>query len=143
MSAITRILQCDLDVREQYPNYYLHEELSQYSGLDVREVRSTDPANAAWEAGQGPGSWECMEHNWMGIRDSPYQSLQWQMRLKFEIYRDQKDTVNPFHWDRVELNLPGSRGYRLDLPWVMKIRKNSHLVVEIFVYVDDGRPTGY
>ncbi len=48
-------LQCDLDVGERFPNYYLHEELHQYSGVDVREVRSADPADAAWEAGRGPG----------------------------------------------------------------------------------------
>ncbi len=40
-------------------------------------------------------------------------------------------------------NLPGSKGYRLDLPWVMKLRKDGHLVAEIFVYVDDGRMTGH
>ncbi len=71
-------------------------------------------------------------------------SLQWQVRLKFEVFGDRKDTANPFHWDRVEFNLPGSRGYQLHLPWVMKIREDGHLAAEIFVYVDDGRPTaGY
>jgi hypothetical protein len=79
----------------------------------------------------------------MGLRDSPYRSLQWQVRLKFEVYGDRKDTANPFHWDRVEFNLPRSRGYRLDLPWVMKIRKDGHLAAKIFVYMDDGRATGY
>ncbi len=37
------------------------------------------------------------------------------------------------------LNLPGSRGYRADLPWVMKIRADGFLAAEIFVYVDNGR----
>jgi hypothetical protein len=40
-------------------------------------------------------------------------------------------------------NLPGSKGYRSDLPWVMKLRKDGHLAAEIFVYVDDGRTTGH
>jgi hypothetical protein len=39
--------------------------------------------------------------------------------------------------------MPGSKGYRFDLPWVMKIRADGHLAAEIFVYVDDGRPTGH
>jgi hypothetical protein len=134
-------LQCDLDVGEQFPNYYLHEELCQYSGVDVREVRSMDPANAAWEAGCGPGPWECWERNWMGLHSLPYQSLQWQVRLKFEVYGDRKDTSNPFHWDKVKFNLPGSRSYHSDLPWIMKIREEGHLAAEIFVYVDDSRPT--
>jgi hypothetical protein len=59
-------LQCDLDVGEQFPNYYLHEDLRQYSGVDVREVRSTDPADADWEAERGPGPWERWDCNWMG-----------------------------------------------------------------------------
>ena len=31
----------------------------------------------------------------------------------------------------------------MDLPWVMKLRKDGHLVAEIVVYVDDGRTTGH
>jgi hypothetical protein len=42
----------------------------------------------------------------------------------------------------VDLNLPGSKGYRADLPWVMKVRWDGELVAEVFVYVENGRPTG-
>ena len=75
----------------------------------------------------------------MGLRDSSYRSLQWQVRVKLEVYWDQRVLLNPFHWDHVRLNLPGGRGYRSDLPWVMKIRADGLLAAEIFVYVDDGR----
>jgi hypothetical protein len=33
-----------------------------------------------------------------------------------EVYGNRKDVSNPFHWDHVEFNLPGSKGYRSDLP---------------------------
>ncbi len=79
----------------------------------------------------------------MGLRDSPYRSLQWQVRLKLEVYGDRKALGNPYHWDRVEFNLPGSKGYRSVLPWVMKIRADGHLAAENFAYVDDGRATGH
>ena len=79
----------------------------------------------------------------MGLQDYPYWSLQWQVRLKFEVYGNRRNTENPFHWDRVEFNLPGSKGYRSDLPWIMKIRFDGHLAADVFVYVDNGRPTGY
>ena len=69
----------------------------------------------------------------MGLRDSPYRSLQWQVRLNYEVYGDRKDQTNPYHWARVEFNLPGSKGYRSDLPWIMKLREDGHLAVEIFV----------
>jgi len=33
----------------------------------------------------------------MGLHNSPYQSLQWQVQLKFEVYGDRKNAANPFH----------------------------------------------
>jgi hypothetical protein len=78
----------------------------------------------------------------MGLRDSPYRSLQWQTRLKLEVYQDRRLRTNPFHWERVEMNLPGLTGYRANLPWVMKVRWDGELAAEVFVCVDDGRPTG-
>jgi hypothetical protein len=42
----------------------------------------------------------------MGLLESPYRSLQWQVRLKFEVYGNRKDLNNPFHWDKVVWNLP-------------------------------------
>ena len=99
-------------------------------------VRSRDPRDESWEASR-QGTWERWERNWMGLRDSPYRSIQWQIRLKLEVCGDQRVLANPFHWDRVELNLPSSKGYRSDLPWVMKIRCNSHLATEVYVYMDN------
>ncbi len=133
--------QCDLDVGEQFLNYKLHESLRELSGVDIREVRSRGPLDAQWEASRGD-NWERWERNWMGLRDSPYRSLQWQARLKLEVYGDQRLRSNPFHWERVVLNLPGLTGYRADLPWVMKLRWDGDLAAEVFVYVDNGRPTG-
>ena len=133
--------QCDLDVGEQFLNYKLHGLLRLLSGVDVREVRSRSPADASWEATR-PGNWERWERNWMGLRDSPYRSLQWQARLKLELYGDRRVRSNPFHWEKVIFNLPGSKGYRADLPWVFKLRWDGKLGVEVFVYVDDGRAIG-
>jgi hypothetical protein len=78
----------------------------------------------------------------MGLRDSPYQSLQWQARLKLELYGDRRIRSDPFHWERVIFNLPGSKGYRADLPWVFKLRWDGKLGVKVFVYVEDGRVIG-
>ena len=135
--------QCDLDVGEQFLNYPLHKDLREFSGVDVSGVRSTDPADTEWERQRGTGVWERWERNWMGLRDSPYRSLQWQVRLKYEAYGDRRNRDNPFHWEKVLFNLPGSKGYRSDLPWVMKVRFDGNLAGEIFVYVDDGRVVGH
>ena len=135
--------QCDLDIGEQFLNFPLHTDLREYSGVDVRGVQSLNQGDQEWEDERGPAPWERWERNWMGLRDSPYRSLQWQVHLKLEVYGDRKALDNPYHWDRVEFNLPGSKGYRSDLPWVMKIRCDGHLAAEIFVYVNDGRATGH
>ena len=134
--------QCDLDVQDQFLNFILHKHMREYSGVDVREVRSVAQEDTEWELSR-PGSWECWHRNWMGLRDSPYRSLQWQVRPKLEVYGDRRALSNPFHWDHVELNLPRSRGYRADLPWVMKIRADGFLAAEIFVYVNNGRVVAY
>jgi hypothetical protein len=134
--------QCDLDVQDQFLNYKLHKSMREYSGVDVQGVRSLATEDASWERLR-PGRWERWERNWMGLRDSPYRSLQWQVRLKLVVYADRWNPANPFHWDHVRLNLPGSPGYRADLPWVMKIRSDGTIAAEIFVYVDDGRAVGH
>ncbi len=132
--------QCNLDVGKQFLNYKLHKSLRELSGVDVREVRSKDPSDAQWKASRG-GSWERWEQNWIGMHDSLYCSLQWQARLKLEVYGDQRLRTKPFHWDRVVMNLPGSTGYWADLPWVMKVRWDGQVATKVFIYVDDGRPT--
>jgi hypothetical protein len=134
--------QCDLDIGEMFLNFLLHEELKRLSGVDIQYGRSTDPQHAAWESERG-GRWERWCRNWMGLADSPYRSIQWLIRLKFETYGDHTCQANPYHWDRVVLNLPGVKGYRPDLPWVMKLRWDGHLATEVYVYVDDGRVVGF
>jgi hypothetical protein len=134
--------QCDLDVQDQFLNFKLHRSMQEYLGVDVSHVRSEATSDMAWEESR-PGRWERWERNWMELRDSPYRSLQWQVQLKMEVYGNRKDVLNLFHWDHVEFNLPGSKGYRSNLPWVMKIRIDGFLAAKIFVYVDNGWVVGY
>ncbi len=68
--------QCDLDVGEQFLNFPLHTDLREYSGVDARGVRSLNQGDQEWEDKRGLGPWERWERNWMGLRDSPYCSLQ-------------------------------------------------------------------
>jgi hypothetical protein len=128
-------------VGKQFLNFKLHDNLQQLSGVDVHEVRSRDPVARPWEASRTE-NWERWERNWMRLWDSPYRSLQWQARLKLEVYGDCRALANPFHWDKVVFNLPGAKGYQANLPWVMKIGWDGKLAAEVFVYNDDGRPTG-
>eukprot|EP00985_Skeletonema_marinoi_P005574 scaffold2427_cov153-Skeletonema_marinoi.AAC.3 len=65
------------------------------------------------------------------------------IKAKYCAYGDRHDHTNPFQWDAVLLNLPGDEGYDPSLPWVMKVRKDGHLACEVYIYVDDGRFTGW
>jgi hypothetical protein len=130
-------------VGKQFLNFKLHDDLRQLSGVDICKVRSRDPAAEPWEASRTE-NWERWEQNWMGLWDSPYHSLQGQacLKLELEVYGDCRALVDPFHWDKVVFNLPEAKGYWADLPWVMKIHWDGELVAEVFVYVDNRRPTG-
>ncbi|KAL7530331.1 hypothetical protein ACHAXR_005038 [Thalassiosira sp. AJA248-18] len=79
----------------------------------------------------------------MGLTDSPYRSLQLMIKAKFIAYANREKRCNPFHWEKVILNLPGAKGYNPRLPWVMKVRWDGNLACEVYVYVDDGRITGW
>ncbi len=75
----------------------------------------------------------------MGLTDLPYLSLQLLTIAKFVAYGDHKLEGNPFQWDHVKLNLPGSRHYDAARSWIMKIRFDEELVCEVHVYVGNGR----
>jgi hypothetical protein len=66
--------QCNLDVQDQFLNFILHKHMREYSGVDVRKVRSVALEDMGWELSR-PGPWERWHRNWMGLRDSPYRSL--------------------------------------------------------------------
>eukprot|EP00956_Cyclotella_meneghiniana_P033568 scaffold97112_cov54-Cyclotella_meneghiniana.AAC.1 len=93
-----------------------------------------------WEAGRDQ-CWERWVRNWMGLRDSPGRSGQMMILAKELAYGDRHDATNPFQWDRVVLNLPGSEHYEPRLPWVFKLRKDGTVASEAYIYVDDNRVT--
>jgi len=78
----------------------------------------------------------------MGLKSSPYNCVQGIMHLAETILGDPSDENNPFQWAEVTLNLPGSKTYDPSKPWVYKVRLDGKIACDIFIYVDDLRPTG-
>jgi hypothetical protein len=134
--------QADLDLAEMFLCFPLGMELRPYAGVDVKLIWSKGEGAAEWERGR-TRPWERWARNFMGLRDSPYRSLQLMLMAKYLSYGERSDPNNPFRWERMVLNLPGSEYYDPSLPWVMKVRSDGHLACEVFVYVDDGRITGW
>ena len=133
--------QADLDIGEMFLNFTLHEELRKFSGVDITHMRSDDLADQEWES-QRVKRWERWCRNWMGLRDSPYRSLQMLLKAKAVAYGDRHDASNPFQWNKVILNLPGSSEYMSGKPWVQKVKEGGKVASDCFIYVDDGRGTG-
>lgn len=99
-------------------NFNLGPELQQYSEVDLTTLCMSRSLRRHWKR------WT---QNFMGMRDSPYQSIQMMIIAKFIAYGDHKDRRNPFHWEEIILNLPGLWNYDPTLPWVFKVRYDGHL----------------
>ena len=79
----------------------------------------------------------------MGFRSCPYNAIK-ACSWSEEVIRGSPNDVNsPFHWDCVVLNLPGTTNYNPMLPWLYKWNSTYECIAgDIFIYVDDIRPTG-
>jgi hypothetical protein len=126
----------DLDIGEMFLNFVLHSELRALCGVDLTQYGGTENEfqTVAWEV------WQQVV---MGLKPSPYQAVQGMMVAEEIIKGDPANTRNPFRWDVVRLNLPGSTNYDPALPWVSKIRLDDLKVpCNIVIFVDDLRVTG-
>ena len=120
----------DNDYGEQFLNFPLHPDLQKYCGVDLSQLFPDRESQLII------GRWT---RNAMGLRPSPYNSVQGALRAKHFIMGDPKEANNPFAWERIVLNLPGSKEYDPRLPWVMKVRKDGNLASGVAQYIDDLR----
>ena len=156
-SLLPGYYQADIDIGEMFLNFMLGKEVRKYAGVDVsalkckREDLPADGSPPTWWKEEGSPldweqdrtkSWERWVRNFMGMRDSPWRSIQMLLIAKVIAYGDRKDPNNPFQWESAILNLPGSWNYDPTLPWVYKLRVDLSIANEIYVYVDDGRVCG-
>jgi hypothetical protein len=146
-SLLPGYCQADIDIAEMFLNFILGEELRPYSGVDIRHVRTgksdlkEGEKMPLWEQ-ERTRAWERWVRNWMGLRDSPYRSIQLMIIAKEQAYGNRLDTNNPFQWSQVVLNLPFNWEYNPDLPWVFKVREDGDIACEVYCYVDDGKIIG-
>ena len=126
----------DVDLGEMFLNFILHASLQQYCGVDLKPYFLDElgpKAKTLWEV------WtRCM----MGLKNSPYGCVKG-ILIAFEMVRgDFRDESHPYHYSKIELNLPGSENYDPSKPWVCKIRNDGQLANDTVVYVDDLRSMG-
>ena len=109
--------------------------------MDVSLLKSNDPDHQEWEE-ERASNVERWGRAMMGLKPSPFFAIQQMMWAKESIVGDKDDPNNPFRWDRVELNLPCTKGYDPKRPWVSKVRGDGVIASDVFLYADDVRHTG-
>ena len=78
----------------------------------------------------------------LGITDSPHHACQAVTWAKCIAIGDQLEPNNLFAWKKVVLNLPGTKEYYFQKPWVFKQRVDGLLTAELFICVDNGQTIG-
>jgi hypothetical protein len=127
--------QSDMDVGEMFYNFMLDRELRSACGIDVQPYLG------------GPGRkrvpWMCWSRCVMGLRPLPYGCVRMEALADEIIRGDHTQPNNPFHFDALRLNLPGSSTYDPRLPRVSKIvTASGRIAGDLGTYVDDLRPVG-
>lgn len=124
----------DLDIGEMFLNFPLHESLQACSGIDLTPYRhilnlpSDQPAHFRWV------------RTWMGARPSPYIAVLYYYIADELIRGNHLDVNNPFYWDQVQLNLPGTSSFDPTKPRVMKIDSRFlRIAADLVTYIDDLR----
>ena len=74
----------------------------------------------------------------MGITDLPYHACQAVTGAKCIAMEDRLESNNPFAWENVVMELPGTEEYDYQSTWVFKKRFDGLLAVEFFIYVEKG-----
>ncbi|GKY90814.1 hypothetical protein MPSEU_000054200 [Mayamaea pseudoterrestris] len=129
----------DNDFGEMFYNFWLHEELRPYTGIDLTGLCPDERSI------RGGRIWEHFTRPTMGLGPSPYQAVQGALQFKGLVLgrgsAEASADSNAFHWVSVELNVPGMLAYDPAQPWISKRRKDGRVAVDMHLFVDDSRTT--
>jgi hypothetical protein len=103
----------DLDVGEMFSNFSLHPTTQPWAGVDLTLFLPSADGRLQWMR------W-C--RSLMRCKSSLYQACQAMLVADELIRGSPRDMKNPFRWDWVRMNLPGSANYCCSKPWVSKVR---------------------
>ena len=122
----------DVDAGEMFLNFPLDIRMRKYCGVDI-----------SWSSEDGSKLWACWHRMAMGMRPSPWVTIRLLMWMMEVVVGDRKAVTNPFRWDSVKLNLPGSSCYDPTLPRVYKWNEIAKVIsCECNFFCDDFRVVG-
>jgi hypothetical protein len=125
------------DIGEMFLNFMLEENCACLEGVDLTHYMPKGET-----AGEGRRHLVRWNRCLMGGTFSPYQTGKGMGHAKEMIMGDPNDCSDVFQWKEVRLNLPGVEDYDPSLSWVSKIREDGRVAADLFIYMDDLRPTG-
>ena len=140
MPTMTNVIDCavhtswfgDVDAGEMFLNFPLDLRMRKYCGVDI-----------SWMRKDGSQLWECWHRMAMGMKPSPWVTirlLSWMMEI---VLGNTKEVTNPFRWDSVKMNLPGSEDYNPALPRVTKWNERANAIAcDCKFFCDDFRVIG-
>ncbi len=132
----------DRDVGDMFLDFQLHKDVRPFTGVNLTLLydrpEDPEPRMAVWDS------------NLMGFAVSPYNSIKMALvakeicrgnHLEMGIRCDGKE-LNPFQWEVISLNLPGTKVYDPHFSWIVKRRKDGRIACDLFTFVDDERVVG-
>ena len=127
----------DIDLGEMFLNYFLDPRIRPYAGVDVTLIGDLLRDKSPDEKKLILMRWE---RSLMGLKPSPYNCTRAFAWGEDFVRGDRRDPKNPFRWDKVVLNMPGTEDYDPRLPWVFRYDSVRGQVAAFFcTYVDDIR----
>ena len=121
----------DNDMGDFFLNFPMHQSLQSYCGVDVSELFPDESRK------------EMMIVMWlraaMGLTNSPHLTTMQAGVSDRLILGDRTEKGNPFEWERVVENLPGTPSYDGRFPWIYKVRKDGRLAGDTRRFMDDLR----
>eukprot|EP00956_Cyclotella_meneghiniana_P014553 scaffold21828_cov62-Cyclotella_meneghiniana.AAC.2 len=133
-SLDSRSWMTDRDIGDMFLNFPLHEEARPFAGVDIKPILTGEEANKF--------RWYQWVRNAMGFAPSPYNSIKMALIAEEVIRGDRTDRNNPFHWEEIRLNMPGTVDYDPTQSWIMKLRADGMSACDFFTFVDDERVKG-
>jgi hypothetical protein len=125
----------DTDIGDMFLNFQLHHSVWPFAGVDVAPILDEEGRILKER-------WSYWVRNAMGFKSSPYNSIKMALVAEEVIVGDRTDPSNPFQWEQVELNLPGTPTYDPPKAWICKVGRDGLTTSVLFTFVDDERIVG-
>lgn len=132
----------DRDIGDMFLNFPLDKKVWPYTGLHLGDLFDETVEEDAAVLEKAGGHWVHWVRCLMGFKPSPYNTIKTALVVEEVVRGDRFCEKNPYQWDYVRLNLPGSADYDPRLSWISKMRKDGLIACDLFTFVDDERPTG-